>query len=557
MLDMVEELFQKGVEFHKSGKVEVACQLYTAVLKAHPEHPTANHNMGVLAVDDGKVQEALPFFEAALEANADTAQFWLSYIDALINVERISDAQAVFGQAKNNGAQGDGFDQLERRLNVSIQEPLETSNTALVGYQDQPNILDSLKLDQAISLAKKKAKAGSTDEAKSVYQDILTKFPKNKRAIDGLKGQVGRPVGKSSKAEDAPKDELQSLIALYNNGQLALVVEQAQILTKQYPKAFAVWNLMGASATQIGQLDQAIFAFKKALAVKPDNAAAYNNMGHALKDQGKLEEAIEAYNKALAIKPDYASAIHQLGKLYKQLGQANESKKYFEKALSLGPEDTLGVNLELALLGQKEIPSKTPQAYMKEYYKEKANHWGEGSTYNGHVLIEDAFNSLRMEQNFANILDLGCGTGSLAPHLRPYSKNLDGVDLSPDMIKHAKETELYDAVYQQEIETYLGEIPNQYDVVVAAAVLIHFFDLHSILSLIRNSLTENGKLIFSVFEGVSSDKELNEFLMYSHSAKYINDLANLLGFQIQYKKTAIHEYHKGNPISALVYILQK
>ena len=31
-------------------------------------------------------------------------------------------------------------------------------------------------------------------------------------------------------------------------------------------------------------------------------------MGVALKDQGKLEEAIEAYNKALAIKPDYAEA---------------------------------------------------------------------------------------------------------------------------------------------------------------------------------------------------------------------------------------------------------
>ena len=31
-------------------------------------------------------------------------------------------------------------------------------------------------------------------------------------------------------------------------------------------------------------------------------------MGNALKDQGKLEEAIEAYSKALAIKPDYEAA---------------------------------------------------------------------------------------------------------------------------------------------------------------------------------------------------------------------------------------------------------
>ena len=36
-------------------------------------------------------------------------------------------------------------------------------------------------------------------------------------------------------------------------------------------------------------------------------------MGIALQEQGKLEEAIEAYNKALAIKPDYAEAYYNMG----------------------------------------------------------------------------------------------------------------------------------------------------------------------------------------------------------------------------------------------------
>ena len=297
MLDLVEDIFQQGVQLHKSGKVEIACQLYSAVLKVHPEHPTANHSMGVLAVEVGKVQEALVFFEAALEANPATAQFWLSYIDALIKLEKLADAKAVLDQAKSKGAKGDGFDTLETRLNERYEEPLEASKIASEPTPKKPNILDSLKLDQAISLAKKKAKEGSLEESKRIYQDILAKFPKNKRASDGLKLLVGTPVGKASKAEDAPKDELQSLMALYNNRQLALVVEQAQILTKQYPKAFAVWNLMGASAAQIGQLDQAIFAFKRVLAIQPDSAEAYNNMGNALQEQGKLEEAIEAYNK--------------------------------------------------------------------------------------------------------------------------------------------------------------------------------------------------------------------------------------------------------------------
>ena len=51
----------KGIEAHKAGKVEEADQYYTAILKANPKHPDANHNMGVLAVGVGKVEQALPF----------------------------------------------------------------------------------------------------------------------------------------------------------------------------------------------------------------------------------------------------------------------------------------------------------------------------------------------------------------------------------------------------------------------------------------------------------------------------------------------------------------
>ena len=67
--------------------------------------------MGVLAVGVGKVQEALPFFKTALETNPEhTAQFWLSYIDALIKLDRLAEAKAVLDQAKGNGAKGDAFD---------------------------------------------------------------------------------------------------------------------------------------------------------------------------------------------------------------------------------------------------------------------------------------------------------------------------------------------------------------------------------------------------------------------------------------------------------------
>ena len=51
----LDQALQKGIEAHKAGKVQEADQYYTAILKANPKHPDANHNMGVLAVGVGKV----------------------------------------------------------------------------------------------------------------------------------------------------------------------------------------------------------------------------------------------------------------------------------------------------------------------------------------------------------------------------------------------------------------------------------------------------------------------------------------------------------------------
>ena len=334
----LDQALQKGVEAHKAGQAQEADRLYTAILKAQPKHPDANHNMGVLAVGVGKVEEALPFFKTALEANPATAQYWLSYIDTLIKLDKFADAKAVLDQAKSKGAKGDGFAKLEQRLKEVGQGPLETNQIASEPQPKQPNILDTLKLDQAISLAKKKAKGGAPEEAKRVYQDILTKFPKNKRASDGLKALASRPVSKASKAQDPPQDQLQSLINLYSQGLHQQALKHAETLVQQFPKSPVLFNIQGALLKGLGQLDQSIEAYNKALAIKPDYAEAYNNMGATLQEQDKLEEAIEAYNKALAIKPDNADAYNNMGNALQEQGKLEEAVEAYNKALTIKPD---------------------------------------------------------------------------------------------------------------------------------------------------------------------------------------------------------------------------
>lgn len=94
------EVLKFGINAHRSGKLGEADACYTAVLKINPMHPDANHNLGVLAVDIGKISQAIPFFKKALEINPGASQFWLSYIGALIKLGRFDEANLALDDAK-------------------------------------------------------------------------------------------------------------------------------------------------------------------------------------------------------------------------------------------------------------------------------------------------------------------------------------------------------------------------------------------------------------------------------------------------------------------------
>ena len=85
----LDQALKRGVDAHKAGNFQEADRYYTAILKTNPKHADANHKMGVLAVNIGRLQQALPFFKMAVEADSSTEQFWISYIDALIKLNRV------------------------------------------------------------------------------------------------------------------------------------------------------------------------------------------------------------------------------------------------------------------------------------------------------------------------------------------------------------------------------------------------------------------------------------------------------------------------------------
>ena len=184
--------------------------------------------------------------------------------------------------------------------------------------------------------AKSHAKKGDLAEAEKLYETILQNLSNNIRGQQGL-GSLNKPIQRNV-IQNPPQEEFSQLVKLYNQGQIEAVIEQAEALTAQYPGAYVVWNMLGASRAQKGMLDEATMrAFNNSISLKPDYADAYYNMGYALYYLDKLDEAIWAYKKAISLKPDYAEAYSNLGMALKKQDKLDEAIDFYKKCMSLRP----------------------------------------------------------------------------------------------------------------------------------------------------------------------------------------------------------------------------
>ena len=147
----IDQAIQQGVAAHKEGKLEEAEKLYRAILGAQPSHADANHNLGVLAVSVGKVQEALPHFKTALDTNAKVEQYWLSYIDAFVKLGRLDDGRQVLQQAKEGGFSGEKFNQLEGQLTTTVTSAPSSANPTKAEIDGLIVLYTQGKLDEALA----------------------------------------------------------------------------------------------------------------------------------------------------------------------------------------------------------------------------------------------------------------------------------------------------------------------------------------------------------------------------------------------------------------------
>lgn len=80
----VHDVFLVALEHERTGQIEQAEQLYLEILNIQPQHAEANYNLGVIEVHLKGAIAALPRLERAVEVEPANEQFWVTYLDALM-----------------------------------------------------------------------------------------------------------------------------------------------------------------------------------------------------------------------------------------------------------------------------------------------------------------------------------------------------------------------------------------------------------------------------------------------------------------------------------------
>ena len=324
----IDKALEKGIAAHKEGKLQSAERLYRAILQVQPDHPDANHNLGVLAISVGKAVEAIPFFQRSVEVNSESEQFWVSYIHACIKAGQFARARKLLVNAERSGVASKSLDCLRQRIQ------------AVSPSYDARNRPDATKSEQRKRLVNKK----------------------NSKKAQG-----------ASSAERPSQAQIDNLQQTYQAGDPAESELLAVSLTQQFPDHSFGWQILGALLTQAGRIEESLLPMQKSVQLLPQEAGAHYNLGNTLKALGRLDQAETSYSQAIAFKPEFAEAHNNLGNTLTALGRLDQAETSYSQAIAFKPEfaeahNNLGNTLkELGRLDEAEASYRHAISSNPEY----------------------------------------------------------------------------------------------------------------------------------------------------------------------------------------------
>ncbi|MCA9484760.1 MAG: tetratricopeptide repeat protein [Nitrospina sp.] len=492
-----DDALDLALRLHQGGQYKEAEQLYRGLLQHNPNRLEALHLLGVLLYLQGKNEEGNDLMRRALEVAPDFAEAHLLLGNGLHRTGQTGNAAASWRKALD-----------------------------LQPHHAQANA----------NLGRALLEQGELAEAESCLRLALTADPsKLKTRCD-----LGLLLKRQGKTEAAIAEFRQALAA--------------------NPEYFAARSHLAHTLMDLDRLQEAEDCLREGLKLKEDHAPSHHNLALILMRKGDRSGAIEHYRQAVQYDPDLTEAHSNLANLLAEAGQLEDAARHFQRTVELDPDNTVAPYLLEIVSGR--APARAPIDYVKTLFDHYAptfdGHLTEELEYASPQLLVDAVQGARPGARFENALDLGCGTGLTGERFRPLADHLTGVDLSPAMIEHAWEREVYDVIREADIEHYLERSDDTFDLILAADALVYFGDLAPVFSRLKERMAVGGLFCFTTEAGEEGEGwKAQHTGRFSHNVDYIGSLAQENGFIVIHTGIATLRQSPSGPVTGGVFILQK
>ncbi len=275
-MDAVQSIYQEAVAAQLAGRMEDAKVAYRRLLEEVPDHPEGHHNLGLLAYQEGEVDQALEHLMNAVEARPGEAEFWHSLIGVLVALSAFGHAHNALEQA---GAAGIAAEELERMRQciaaAEVPPPLDTAQPV------------QLSID------------GEHEEILVAVQRILARSRSQK--LSGKKAELRGRI---------PERKLiDRMTRLFNAGDLQELEKLAAKLTRSHPLHPGGWHFLGMALMRQGERLESLRALVKANELFPGDAQMLDHLGTALTAFNHVAEAASLFELSLEIRPEKVDTL--------------------------------------------------------------------------------------------------------------------------------------------------------------------------------------------------------------------------------------------------------
>jgi len=335
MLDEATKMLDEAISAHEKNDHLLASALYLQLLEKNPYNPDANHNLGLLTLQVGRIEDAILFLENAINSNPNVHEYWVSLIDALIKLERYEDAKQLLLQATELGHTQTVFKDISSYLDAiagSVSKPVvNVIEPPAKILQKVQNLLNKRQFNKVILKANKLRKD---------YPKSITLLEQCEAAYKGL-GKLDAAIKSLRHALKIDPDAIKILNRL---GLYQIDLEDFDGAVETLNKARLIDPQNGIVLYNIGLVffkkkmyREAIAHFTHAIKRDPHFADAHVNLGLAYGEAHEIDVAIDCIEEGIRINPSNPEYHYNLAHYFKIKGDFTRAKSLLEKAINLSP----------------------------------------------------------------------------------------------------------------------------------------------------------------------------------------------------------------------------